>query len=247
MRRRPYYRPAEWLATSLGALLALGSSPWAWASVSIPPWMQSQVGASLPQHDADADAVTLYSDVSVAVAPNGKIRRTQRIVYRILRSQGARRAIVRVDFDAQSRITRMHGWSVPTEGKPYEVSEKDSVESALIGVLHGELMGDLRSKVLRIPAAVPGSTIGYEVEEELQPYALVDDWTFQDTIPVREAHYSLELPPGWSYKATWINHPEVPPAQSTATHWQWQVQDVKGIKPEFQMPPMAALEGRLAV
>ena len=247
MRRRPYYRPAEWLATSLGALLALGSSSWTWASVSIPPWMQSQVGASLPQHDADADAVTLYSDVSVAVAPNGKIRRTQRIVYRILRSQGARRAIVRVDFDAQSRITRMHGWSVPTEGKPYEVSEKDSVESALIGVLHGELMGDLRSKVLRIPAAVPGSTIGYEVEEELQPYALVDDWTFQDTIPVREAHYSLELPPGWSYKATWINHPEVPPAQSTATHWQWQVQDVKGIKPEFQMPPMAALEGRLAV
>jgi hypothetical protein len=209
--------------------------------------MQSQLGASLPQHDPDADAVTLYSDVNVVVTPNGKIRRTQRIVYRILRNQGARRAVVRLDFDAQSHITRMHGWSVPAEGKPYEVSEKDSVESALIGVLHGELMGDLRSKVLRIPAAVPGSTIGYEVEEELQPYALQDDWTFQDTIPVREARYSLELPPGWSYKATWINHPEEPATRATATHWQWQVQDVQGIKPEFQMPPLAALEGRLAV
>jgi len=209
--------------------------------------MQSQLTASLPQHDSDADAITLYSDISVTVAPNGKIHRAQRIVYRILRNQGARRAVLRVDFDAQSRITRMHGWSVPADGKPYEVSEKDSVESALIGVLHGELMGDLRSKVLRIPAAVPGSTIGYEVEEELQPYALEDDWTFQDTIPVREAHYSLELPPGWSYKATWINHPAEPPAQSTATHWQWQVQDIQGIKPEFQMPPLAAVEGRLAV
>jgi uncharacterized protein DUF3857/transglutaminase superfamily protein len=251
MRRRPYFRPdakpARRILSFLGALVALGGCPCTWASVSIPPWMQSQLGASLPQHDPDADAVTLYSDVNVVVTPNGKIRRTQRIVYRILRNQGARRAVVRLDFDAQSHITRMHGWSVPAEGKPYEVSEKDSVESALIGVLHGELMGDLRSKVLRIPAAVPGSTIGYEVEEELQPYALQDDWTFQDTIPVREARYSLELPPGWSYKATWINHPEEPGTRATATHWQWQVQDVQGIKPEFQMPPLAALEGRLAV
>jgi Domain of Unknown Function with PDB structure (DUF3857)/Transglutaminase-like superfamily len=251
MRRRPYFRPdgkpARRILSFLGALVALGGCPCTWASVSIPPWMQSQLGASLPQHDPDADAVTLYSDVNVVVTPNGKIRRTQRIVYRILRNQGARRAVVRLDFDAQSHITRMHGWSVPAEGKPYEVSEKDSVESALIGVLHGELMGDLRSKVLRIPAAVPGSTIGYEVEEELQPYALQDDWTFQDTIPVREARYSLELPPGWSYKATWINHPEEPATRATATHWQWQVQDVQGIKPEFQMPPLAALEGRLAV
>jgi uncharacterized protein DUF3857/transglutaminase superfamily protein len=254
MRRKPYYRPAQRVATRrrtvlpLGAWMALAGSPWACASgVAVPPWMQSQLGAALPQHDPDTDAVTLYSEVDVVVAPNGKSRRTQRIVYRILRSEGARRAVVRVDFDGQSRITRMHGWSVPAEGKPYEVTEKDAVESALIGVLHGELMGDLRSKVLRIPAAVPGSTIGYEVEEEVQPHALVDDWTFQDTIPVREAHYSLELPPGWSYKATWINHPEEPPTQSTATRWQWQVQDVKGIKPELQMPPMAAVEGRLAV
>jgi hypothetical protein len=251
MRRRPYFRPdakpARRILSFLGALVALVGCPYTWASVSIPPWMQSQLGTPLPQHDPDADAVTLYSDVNVVVTPNGKIRRTQRIVYRILRNQGARRAVVRLDFDAQSHITRMHGWSVPAEGKPYEVSERDSVESALIGVLHGELMGDLRSKVLRIPAAVPGSTIGYEVEEELQPYALQDDWTFQDTIPVREARYSLELPPGWSYKATWINHPEEPATRATATHWQWQVQDVQGIKPEFQMPPLAALEGRLAV
>jgi hypothetical protein len=251
MRRRPYFRPdakpARRILSFLGALVALVGCPYTWASVSIPPWMQSQLGTPLPQHDPDADAVTLYSDVNVVVTPNGKIRRTQRIVYRILRNQGARRAVVRLDFDAQSHITRMHGWSVPAEGKPYEVSEKDSVESALIGVLHGELMGDLRSKVLRIPAAVPGSTIGYEVEEELQPYALQDDWTFQDTIPVREARYSLELPPGWSYKVTWINHPEEPATRATATHWQWQVQDVQGIKPEFQMPPLAALEGRLAV
>jgi hypothetical protein len=209
--------------------------------------MQSQLAAPLPDHDPEADAVTLYSDTTVTIEPNGKIRRAERVVYRILRSGGAQRALVRADFDAQSRITRMHGWSAPAQGKPYEVSEKDAVESALIGVLHGELMGDLRSKLLRIPAAVPGSTVGYEVQEERQPYTLVDDWMFQDTIAVHEAHYSLELPPGWSYKATWINHPDEPPVQAGAAHWQWQVQDIKAVNAERQMPPMAAVAGHLAI
>ena len=231
---------------AIGALLALGSSRLAGA-VTLPAWMQSQVGAPLPQHDEHTAAVTLYSETAVTVLPNGRIRRAERVVYHILRTEGARRALVRADFDAQSRITRMHGWSILADGKPSEVTEKDAVESALIGVLHGELMGDLRSKILRIPAAVPGSTVGYEIEEEAQPFAPTDDWTFQDTIPVREAHYSLELPPGWSYKATWINHPEEPVVQAGQARWQWQVKDVPAIKPEVQMPPMAAIAGRLAV
>jgi hypothetical protein len=234
------------LLASLATLVALGVGPMA-AAVTLPPWMQSRLGVPLPEHDAETGAVALYSETSVTVSPNGKILKTQRAVYRILRTEGAKRALVRADFDAQSRIMHMHGWSVSPEGRPYEVSEKDSVESALIGVLHGELMGDLRSKVLRIPAAVPSSTVGYEVEEELQPYALMDDWTFQDTIPVREAHYSLELPPGWRYKATWVNHGEQPAIQVGPTHWQWQIQDVNAIAPELQMPPMAAIAGRLAV
>lgn len=235
------------LPAALAALVAFGVSPTTGAAVTLPPWMQTQLGASLPEHDTETSAVTLYSAASVTLLPSGKILRTERVVYRILRTEGTRRALVRADFDGQSRITHMHGWSVSTDGKPYEVSEKDAVESALIGVLHGELMGDLRSKVLRIPAAVPGSTVGYEVEEELQPYALRDDWTFQDEIPVREANYSLELPAGWSYKATWVNHGEAPPIQLGPTHWQWQVQDVKAISPEQQMPPMAAVAGRVTV
>jgi hypothetical protein len=230
----------------VGTLIALGSSPLANA-VTVPPWLQSQVGASLPEHDAETDAVTLYSDTAVTVLPNGKIRRSERVVYRILRTQGAKRAIVRADFDSQSRVTRMHAWSVPEQGKPTEVTDKDALESGLIGVMHGELMGDLRSKVLRIPAAIPGSTIGYEIEEESQPYTLMDDWTFQDTIPVREAHYSLELPAGWSYKSTWVNHVDEAATQASPTRWQWQVQDLKPVKPEYQMPPLAAIEGRLAV
>lgn len=227
------------LMGAVGSALAGAATP--------PPWALSQVGAPLPQHDEETDAVKLYSEIALTVDANGTIRRTDREVFRILRAQGSKRAIARADFDAHSRVTQIHGWSIPPEGKPYEVTEKDSVETALVGVLNGQLMGDLRSKVLRVPAAVPGSTVGYEIEQELQPYALLDDWLFQDTIPVREAHYSLELPPGWRFKATWINHAEEAVTQAGPTRWQWLVHDVKAIRPEAQMPPMRAVAGRMAV
>ena len=70
---------------------------------------------------------------------------------------------------------------------------------------------DLRTKTLRIPAATVGSVIGYEIEQELRPYVMVDEWEFQDTIPVREAHYTLQLPHGWSYKTNWLNQAEEHP------------------------------------
>ena len=257
MRNPRSFHPLDTPITSLvrrtGALLGpvaawlvLGIGP-AFGAVTVPPWMQSQVAAPLPEHDNETDAITLYSDATVTVLPNGKIRKTERVVQRILRTEGSKRAYARVDVDGQSRVIHMHAWSIAPDGKAYEANEKEAVESALIGVLHGELMGDLRTKVLRVPAAVPGSTVGYEYEEELQPYALMDDWSFQDIIPVREAHYSLELPPGWNYKATWINHPEEPTTRAGPTRWQWQVQNVNAIKPEAQMPPMEAIAGRLAV
>jgi hypothetical protein len=228
------------------AWAVLGVAP-ASAAVKLPPWMQSQLAVPLPEHDAETNAIKLYSDATLTVLPNGKMRKVEREVYRILRTEGEKRAYARVDFDGQGRVIRMHGWSAAPDGKFYEVGDKDAVETALIGVANGELMGDLRSRLLRLPAAAPGSTVGYEYEEELQLYAPMDDWSFQDTIPVREAHYSLELPAGWNYKAAWINHPELPAVQASPTRWQWQVQDVKAIRHEAFMPPMAALAGRLAV
>jgi len=60
------------------------------------------------------------------------------------------------------------------------------------------LVTDVRRKLLVIPAATPGSIVGYEVVQDLQPYEMSDDWDFQDTIPVRESRYSVALPQGWT-------------------------------------------------
>ena len=35
---------------------------------------------------------------------------------------------------------------------------------------------------MRIPASVPGNIIGYEIEQEWQPYEMTDEWDIQDTV-----------------------------------------------------------------
>ena len=223
----------------LGARLAVAGDA--------PSWIHAQAGATLPAHDDKTNAVLLYAETILTVQPNGKIKKLYREVTKILRPDGEGRGVVRAYFDSQSRITNLHAWCVPVSGKDYEVKEKDAVESAIIGVDGSELVSDLRTKTLRIPAATAGSVVGYEVEQELRPYVMVDDWDFQDTIPVREAHYTLQLPKGWSYKTNWLNHTEQAPTESGAAQWNWSIKDVQAIRIEPDMPPWRGVAGRMVV
>jgi transglutaminase-like putative cysteine protease len=222
-----------------GALPALASDA--------PPWLHAQLNAPLPSHDEKTVAVVLYADTTLTVQPNGKIKRQYREVVKILRPDGEARGTIRVYFDAQSRITDLHAWCIPVSGKDYEVKDKDAVESAIIGVDGGELVGDLRTKTLRIPAATAGSVIGYEIEQELRPYVMVDEWGFQDTVPVRESHYTLQLPRGWSYKTNWLNHSEEHPADAGSGQWRWSVNDVRAIRIEQDMPPWRGIAGSMVI
>ena len=240
---------ASSLTLGLLALLmvcALAKPPQA-AAGDAPAWMHAQVNAPLPAHDEKTNAALLYSETVLTVQPNGKIKRLEREAYKILRPDGKGRGTVRADFDSESRITSMHAWCIPAQGKDYEVKEKEAVETAIFGVENGELMSDLRSKLLQIPAAEPGNIVGYEIEHDERPYVMEDEWVFQETAPVRESHYILQLPPGWEYKATWLNHAAVAPTSSGSGQWQWVVSDVKAIKPEEDMPPWRGIAGKMVV
>jgi len=89
--------------------------------------------------------------------------------------------------------------------------------------------------------------VGYEVETETRPYILQEWWNFQNRTPVKEARYSLQLPSGWEYKATWINHPEVQPTPAGANQWQWVVDGRSGDREEDDMPPWAGIAGQMIV
>src|SRR5580700_9308927 len=218
----------------------------AWAAGDAPGWMHALVNAPLPAHDEKTDAVLLYSEKTVTVVSADKIKTTVREAYKILRPAGRDYGVVVVSYNAHEKITSIKGWCIPAQGKDYEVKDKDAVEISLPKVDGSELVSDVKDKVLRIPASDPGNIIGYEYEEEKQPYVLQDVWSFQETSPVREAHYTLQLPQGWEYKATWLNYPETKSAQ-TGSQAQWVVSDVKGIRHEDYMPPWPGVAGQMIV
>ena len=211
-----------------------------------PQWMHAVASAPLPAHDDKTDAVVLYEEVNVNVISVDKVKTQVRVVFKILRPSGRDYGMVGASFNPHSKISGLRGWCIPAQGKDYEVKDKDAVEIALPKVDGGELISDVRDKVLQIPAPDPGNIVGYEYEKEEQPMVLQKVWDFQREIPVRESHYSLQLPSGWAYRALWFNYPESKPTES-GTLLQWAVSDVKSIRAEPEMPPLAGVSGQMVV
>ena len=210
-----------------------------------PQWMHALVGVTLPSYDEKVDAVLLYSETNVTVLSVDKIKTRVREAYKILRPEGRERGTVGVYFNPGRKITNLRGWCIPAQGKDYEVKEKDAVDtSAAAGY---EVFSDVKYRHLSIPAPDPGNIIGYEYEVEEQPFFLQDIWRFQEPDPVRESHFSLQLPVGWVFKVSWLSHPEVKPDEGRGNVLQWAVRDVKEIRHEPDMPPWEGLAGQMVV
>jgi hypothetical protein len=226
-----------WIVIMAGAPCALAGDA--------PPWMHSLVNTPLPHYDEKTDAVLLYSETNLTVLSADKFKTHVREAYKILRPEGREYGTVFVYFNSHKKVTSIHGWCIPTQGKDFEV--KDATEVSPPNVPGGELVNDVKAKVLQIPAPAAGNIVGYEYEVEEQPFVLQDTWYLQQTAPVRQSLYSVQLPPGWEYKASWFNHPETKPATATNNQWNWAVSDVEGIRKEDEMPPMSGVAAQMTV
>jgi Domain of Unknown Function with PDB structure (DUF3857)/Transglutaminase-like superfamily len=216
-------------------------------AVDAPAWMHALTSMPLPKHDEKTEAVMLYSEQILIVEPDGKTREIDRAAYKILRPSGRHFGKVELYFDGETRITHIHGWCIPAQGKDFEVKDKDVTENGLLGMQGGELFSDHRVKIMEIPASDPGNIVGYEVEHEDRPYVLESEWEFQETVPVALARYTLQLPQGWEYKAVWLNHPEVTPSSAGGNQWSWELKDIPEITPEEAMPPWRGVAAMMLV
>jgi hypothetical protein len=235
------------LMCCIAAAADIAGSPAAQAASDAPAWMHVLAGTPLPVYDEKTSAVLLYADDVLAVQPNGKIKKITRRAYKILRPDGRRFGKQHFFYDAETKISSIHGWCIPVSGKDFEVKEKEMTDTGYLDVEGGELYTDFHAKVMNIPAADPGNIIGYEVEQDYRPYVLGDEWFFQETLPVREARYTLQLPPSWEYKAVWLNHAELTPASSATGEWHWTLKDIPEMKWEPEMPPWKGVAGLMVV
>jgi len=235
------------LLAFLSAAAVILASPLAHAGNEAPAWMHAVVNTPLPAYDEKTNAVLLYAEDILSVQPNGKIKKIERRAFKILRPDGRRLGKQHFYYDAETKITNIHGWCVPAQGKDFEVKEKEMTDTGYLSVEWGELYTDLHAKVMDIPAADPGNVIGYEVEQDWRPYVMQDVWDFQETLPVREARYTLQLPPSWEYKAVWLNHLDVTPTSSASGQYQWVVSDLQAVKWEPEMPPWRGVAGYMII
>src|SRR5438132_973706 len=181
-------------AVLLGAACLLLGIPRCMAG-DAPQWMHALVNAPLPAHDEKTNAVLLYSERNVTVQSADKIKTVVRRAYKILRPDGRDYGIAVVPFNSPSeKVTGLHGWCIPAQGKDYEVKDREALEISDPKVDGSELISDVKQKLIKIPAADPGNIVGYEYAIEAQPLVLQDMWYFQGESPLREAHYSLQLP-----------------------------------------------------
>jgi hypothetical protein len=228
------------------AIVLLVCAPQALAG-DAPHWMHALVNAPLPTYDEKTDAVLLYSETNVNVLSADNIKTRVREAYKILRPEGRHYGTAYVYFNSHRKITSLHGWCIPAQGKDFEVKDKDATEISLPNIAGSELISDVKDRVLQIPAPDPGNIVGYEYEVEEQPFVLQDIWDFQGIVPVRESRYSLRLPASWEYKVSWLNHSEVRPTQAPGNQWNWAVGNVEGIHKEHEMPPIRGIAAQMVI
>src|SRR4029077_4645646 len=95
---------------------------------SAPDWMRALAGVTLPSYDEKTDAVLLYSERNVTVLSADKIKMQVREAYKILRPEGRGHGTVGVYVNPGRKITSLHGWCIPAQGKDYAVKEKDAFD-----------------------------------------------------------------------------------------------------------------------
>jgi len=141
---------------SFVVLMCLTSAPQAMASGDAPPWMHALVNVPLPEHDDKTDAVLLYSETNVTVLSVDKIRTQVREAYKILRPGGRVYGVAAVNYRSPGeKVTSLHGWSIPSQGKDYEVKDKEAYDVSVPGVQGSELIQDLRTTVIMTMGSRP--------------------------------------------------------------------------------------------
>src|SRR5215470_9275163 len=228
MTNKPSFRPRLNVKPSAILMALLASFLLApMAKAGTPDWLRGLAGQPVPAYTDKTSAVILLDERLTSVDHDGEIKTLYRRAYRILRPEGRKYGSFAVYFDQETRLTYLKAWSISAQGTEYEVKEKDAVETS---PYEEALYLDTKLKLLKIPAAEPGSLVGYEYEQRRRPFVLQDMWRFQGELPVRHTRFVLRLPEQWESHAHFLNHAAVEPQRLGEHQWTWELQDVPAIE-----------------
>lgn len=210
------------------------------SAADVPEWLRNLARQPQKTYADDVNAVILLDDNVTIVKDNGDLVRRGRRVLRILRPEGRERAATYwVEYNADSKVNYLRGWSITPKGQEYETKTSDVSEHSISSY---EVYSDAKIKALRVPGADVGTVVGFEYEQQQRPYVFQDSWMFQESEPVEQSHYELRLASGWRFKSDWMNHKEEKPTEENGA-LQWNLSDIPRIEDEPHRPPARGLAG----
>jgi transglutaminase-like putative cysteine protease len=206
-------------------LLALPLFAHASSNSNLPDWMTQ--AAQTQGSWGDAKAVVLLDDELLSVDSSGRTTERCRYVVRILRPQGRGEALPAVAYTKEAKLVSFHVWSIGPDGHHYAMKDSEYVE---VGETDPDMVYlDGLSKRAAPPGADPGGVIGWEYERQFPAYEHEDVWGFQGDIPVVQAKFEVDLPPGWHQRAVWFHHDPVEPTVPEGGHMRWQLSNIPAI------------------
>ena len=211
------------------------------ARADAPAWLRELARQPTKSYADDVDIVYLLDEKTTTVKDNGEIVKHGRVAWRILRPEGKKRNYFYIDYDNDSTVYFLHGWSITARGQEYDV--KDVFERTATSY---EVYSDTKIKVGMAPGAEVGTVIGFEYEQRARPYIFQDYWALQGEFPVERSRYELHLGQGWRSRTEWINHPAIAPNEEQGA-LVWQTTDLPRIEREPNEPPPQALAGMMVV
>jgi hypothetical protein len=228
-------------------LVAFAGASLAHAADTLPDWVTQAASARLPAYSSETKAVVLMQDDLVTVQADGKALERHREVIKILRPQGREYAELVAWFSQDRKLNSFHAWSIGPDGHQYTVKDDQVREVGAEGA--GLLYVDTRAKVVHPPGADPNGIVACEWQRQLPSYVSESVWDFQESIPILQANFEVDLPANWQHYVAWLRHDPVAPVEATPGHYRWQLANVTAVNLEniLLAPSAQALTGRMVV
>ncbi len=225
-------------------LLALASAHVLASNDDAPAWLRQAASVSAPAYARDVPAVVLLDESTTRIGEDGRLTTTATYAVRILTNEGRAFAVARAGYATDSgKVRDIRAWLIRPSGQTKAYGKNDVMDAAAMNDVYDES----RAKIISAEGdAETGAVFGYQTTSETRSFFNQTVWPFQERIPVIASRVTLQLPAGWSAKATTFNHTSVEP-RIDGTAYTWELRNLPPIEPEPASPSTENLAPRVAI
>jgi hypothetical protein len=222
----------------------LGDGPVSHAD-SVPDWLTKASHVDLGHFGEGTAAIIVGDWKDFTVDATGRFVLTRRRAIRILNRRSAQRFLTAVGYENNdTKVQSIQTWAIAPSGRITPSAKKDVITEA--GFPGFELFSDDRVKMIDIPGAEDGSTVGFEIVTEGRIPISGEKFRMEEEIPVHQADLSISVPSGSMH---WFaNHPDrIEVVSQTPTSAVFRAMDRPGIPEESSAPPFSSLAAEVVV